>query len=136
MKDQETINRFVELRAQGWSFARLAAELNVCKQTLINWSRKYQFEVQNQRVIAMEALQEKLLATAETRALALAEQLRNVESELAKRNVAELSTAKLFALAGSLRRQIAAEIGPVKFTVAVRDIPADELCEEAQTWKP
>jgi hypothetical protein len=25
MKDQETVQKFIELRAQGWSFARIAA---------------------------------------------------------------------------------------------------------------
>ncbi len=41
MKDQETIQKFIELRSQGWTYARLMAELNVSKPTLINWSRKF-----------------------------------------------------------------------------------------------
>jgi orotate phosphoribosyltransferase-like protein len=35
MKDEETIARFIHLRAQGWSFARIATELNVSKPTLV-----------------------------------------------------------------------------------------------------
>ena len=38
MKDLETQQRFVQLRAQGLSFARIAQELDVATGTLINWS--------------------------------------------------------------------------------------------------
>jgi hypothetical protein len=40
MKDQETVQKFIELRAQGWSFVRIAAELGVAKSTLTEWSYK------------------------------------------------------------------------------------------------
>src|SRR4051812_40751110 len=58
MKDQETIARFIQLRASGWSFARIASEINVSKPTLIQWSRTYQFEIQNLRAVETEALAE------------------------------------------------------------------------------
>ena len=45
MKDQETVQKFIELRAQGWSFARIAAELGVAKRTVIEWSRRFLFEI-------------------------------------------------------------------------------------------
>ena len=67
MKDQETQQRFIELRAQGLSYARIAQELNVCKRTLIHWSRKFQFDLQNRCAIEREALQEQVLASRETR---------------------------------------------------------------------
>jgi orotate phosphoribosyltransferase-like protein len=47
MHDDKTVQRFIDLRVQGWSFARLAAELNVSKPTLIDWSRKHQHLVTN-----------------------------------------------------------------------------------------
>ena len=78
MKDVETQQRFVLLRSQGWSFARIATELSVAKGTLINWSRKFQFEITNQRAIELEALQEQLVATREIRARACGEQLKRI----------------------------------------------------------
>jgi len=59
MKDEETIARFIHLRAQCLSFARIATELNVSKPTLINWGRQFQFEIQNLRSVETEALAEK-----------------------------------------------------------------------------
>ena len=55
MKDQEVVNKFIQLRAQGWTYARLMVELNVTKPTLIAWSRKYQFEIQNLHAIELES---------------------------------------------------------------------------------
>lgn len=51
MKDQETKERFVELRAKGWSFDRIARELKVSKQTLINWSRELALQIGNLKAI-------------------------------------------------------------------------------------
>ena len=45
MKDAQTQQQFVLLRAEGRSFNRIAEELNVSKPTLINWSRKFQFDI-------------------------------------------------------------------------------------------
>ncbi len=36
MHDDKTVQRFIELRSQGWPFARISSELNVSKPTLIN----------------------------------------------------------------------------------------------------
>ncbi len=55
MKDEETIARFIHLRADGRSFARIATELNVSKPTLIDWGRQFQFEIQNLRSVETEA---------------------------------------------------------------------------------
>lgn len=136
MHDIEVQKRFVELRTQGWSFARIAAELQVARGTLIQWSRQFQFEIQNLRAIEMESLREKLLATREVHAQSLATQLQAVEQELARRNVADLSTTRLFQLAESLRRQILRTTGDVEFSVPLRDIPDAELNEHAQDWVP
>jgi hypothetical protein len=134
MTDIEKQQRFVFLRAEGWSFARIAEELQVSKPTLINWSRKFQFDIQNQRAIIVETLQEKWLATRDVRVNALGEQLRKVETELARRDISKLPTGRLFALADSLRRQIKSETGPLKFTTPVSEIPNDEYHEQVQDW--
>jgi transposase len=134
MNDAETQQRFVLLRAEGRSFTRIAEELNVSKPTLIKWSRKYQFEIQNQRAINLEALQEKWLSSRETRVAALGEQLQKMEAELAKRDIATLTTGQLLAFTASLRRQIRQETGDVQFTTPVSEIPSDEYHELALDW--
>ena len=135
MKDQETQQKFIELRTQGRTFARIAEELKVSPRTLIDWSRKFQFEIQNQRAIAAEALRERYLASREEEARQLGERLREVEAELATRKVADLSTPRLFTLAESLRRQLQhATGGELRLSIPVKDIPAAEYLEAAHDW--
>jgi transcriptional regulator with XRE-family HTH domain len=135
MHDANTVQRFIELRAQGMSYARLMAELNVSKPTLIAWSRKHQFSIQNLKAIELEALGEKWLASTTDRVNGLGEQLRQVEAELAKRSVGDLTTPQLHTLARSLRRQITQATGPTGFTVPVSEIPGDEYHEQVQDWR-
>ena len=136
MLDAEIQQRFIALRSQGWSFARIAKELNVCKQTLINWSRKFQFQIQNLRAIELEALQHQLLDSQEIRLRALADQLRRAEAELAKRDLADIPTGRLYSLVDSLRRQILQETGRMQFTTPLNEIPNDEFREQVQDWTP
>ena len=136
MHDGQVQQRFVHLRSQGCSFARIASELNVSKQTLINFSRKFQFEIQNLRAIELEALQEQPVATREVRARALGEQLAKVQQELKKRDVPELCTSRLYSLADSLRQQILRKTGQIQFTSPLKEIPDEEYDEEVQDWKP
>jgi hypothetical protein len=136
MNDVEQQQRFVFLRAEGWSFARIAEDLKISKPTLINWSRKFQFEIQNQRAIIVETLQEKWLSSRDVRVNALGEQLRKIEEELGKRDIATVPTSRLFGLADALRRQIKREIGPLQFSTPVSQIPSEEYHEQVQDWTP
>ena len=38
----QTKERFIELRAKGWSFDKIAKETGKAKQTLIDWSKELQ----------------------------------------------------------------------------------------------
>jgi hypothetical protein len=135
MHAPETYQRFIELRAQGWTYARLMTELNVTKPTLIAWSRKHQFEIQNLRAIELEALREKWLASTSERVNSLGQQLQRVETELARRDLATLSTPQLMTAARNLRRQIEQATGSMQFTIPLNEIPFEELHEQVQDWK-
>ncbi len=135
MKDQETVARFICLRAQGWTFDRIAAELKVSKPTLIGWSRQHQFEIQNLRAIETEALAEKCFASRQQRWEQLARDLRRVEDELAKRDLSDIPTARLLTLAARLRAEAGREAGGIRFSTAVRNIPSEEYFEDVLDWQ-
>lgn len=134
MYDEKTVQRFIELRAQGWTYARLMSELNVSKPTLIAWSRKHQFQLQNLRAIELESLANHWLSSVQDRVKSLGEQLRRIETELAARNLGDLTTTQLHTLARSLRRQIQQLTGTVRFSSPVADIPGDEFHDQVQDW--
>jgi hypothetical protein len=136
MKDLETMDKFIELRAQGRSFVRIASDLGVAKSTLTEWSRKFRFEIHNRRALVLDDLQDRILGTVQSRVSALAEKLGKVENELRQRGLAEVSTSQLYAMAASLRRQIERETGPIRLVTPTNAIPKDEYVEEIQEWNP
>ena len=136
MKSTEVQQRFITLRSQGWSFARIAEELQMSKTTLIEWSRRFQFEINNLKAIETEALQQRYLVSREEQLRALSEQLRKVETELGQRDLATVSTPRLFSLAVALRSELQRASGSMQFSSSIRDIPNEEYHEEAQDWNP
>ncbi len=136
MHDDKTVQRFIDLRVQGWSFARIAQELNVSRPTLIAWSRKHQHTIANLVAIEREERLNQLLATSEERLGQLAAELRAAEAELAKRDLSALSTGRLLTHVESLRRQVRREAGPIQFVSSVDVIPEEEYADRIQVWKP
>ncbi len=136
MHDDKTVQRFIDLRVQGWSFARITTELNVSKPTLIAWSRKHQHTIANLVAIEREERLNQLLATSEERLRRLGAELRVAEAELATRDLASLSTGRLLTHIESLRRQVRREAGPLQFVSTVDVIPEEEYADRIQVWKP
>ena len=56
MEPTEQKERFIELRAQGFSFDKIAKELGKAKQTLIDWSRELQDEIANRKAMELDTL--------------------------------------------------------------------------------
>jgi hypothetical protein len=110
MHTTDTKNQFVKLRAQGWSFARIAAQLRVSKPTLLSWNRQSQAQLRSPRALELKALQESLLPDEELFRCTIF--LRTVEQELASRSLRKLSTAELHRLASLLRLRLD-ELQPV-----------------------
>ena len=136
MHDDKTVQRFIELRVQGWVFTRIAQELNVARNTLIAWSRKHQHTIANLTAIERENRLHEYLASGEERMRKLGEQLRAAETELAKRDFTTLSTGRLLSHVESLRRQLRREAGPMQFVSTVDAIPEDEYADRIQVWNP
>jgi len=135
MKDQETIQRFINLRAQGMAFAKIADELKVSKPTLIEWSRRYQFEIQNLRTVETEALAAQCLASRQHRWEQLGLHLRQVEEELAKRDLSEIPVSQLLSHAARLRAETGRELADLRFSIPTRNIPSDEYFEDVLDWQ-
>lgn len=106
MHATDTKSRFIELRAKGWSLARIAAHLDVAKRTLVDWNQHAQAEIRALKAVELEALQEKLLASHEAELTQLTAHLQRVETELAGRTLEIVSTEHLYRLAAQLRQQL------------------------------
>ena len=134
MHDEKTVQRFIELRSTGWTFARLMTELGVSKPTLIAWSRKHRFQIQNLKAIEMEVINEKWLASVTDRVNQLGAQLQQVDSLLKQRDLSQLTTPQLLTLSRQLREQIERTTGPMQFIIPIGEIPNGVYHEQVQQW--
>ena len=135
MNDQETMARFILMRSQGWSFNRIAVELNVSKPTLIKWGRQYQFEIANLRTTETEALAERIFRQRHERWEVLARQLTRLEEEIEKRDLEEIPASRLHAIAAALRAEINRETGHVHFSETCKQIPHEEFVYDREEWE-
>lgn len=136
MKDQETKTRFVELRAEGWSFDRIAQELKVSKQTLISWSKDLEMEIANLRAIELETLQERFYMTKAQRIELFGGKLQAIKDELDKRDLSELPTDKLFDLFIKYSNVLKNEATATVFRGTQTTTEMFDTLGTEVTWKP
>ena len=139
MEKIEQKEKFIELRAKGYSFDKIAKELGRAKQTLIDWSKELEEEIANHKALELEALYEKYYLHKETRLQTFGELLGKIKKEIEKRNLSDVSTEKLLELYLKYQAQAKEEVtDPVfKSSKEVEEERADkELLDELTTVKP
>jgi len=132
----ETKEKFIELRAKGWSFDKIAKELGKAKQTLIDWSKELQDEIANRKALELEALYESYFLLKENRLQTLGVMLTKIKNELEKRNLSDVPTDKLLDLLLKYENQLQEEIvEPIyKSSQEIKEERQDrELLEELTT---
>ncbi len=89
---------FVELRAKGWSYRKIASRLKVSKSTLANWSQELEEEISSLKAMELEALYETYYLLKEGRIRLLGSNLRKIKRELASRDFSDVPTDRLLDL--------------------------------------
>ena len=110
METLETKNKFIELRAKGFSFDKIAKQLGKAKQTLIDWNKEFNQEILNLKALEIELLNEKYFLTKEKRIETFGILLNNLKSEIIKRDLTDVPTDKLLDLFLKYSNQIEKEI--------------------------
>jgi len=87
--------QFVELRAGGLSYAKIAKKLKVAKATLTSWSQELEAEIASLKAMELEALYESYHLLKEGRIKLLGEQLKAIQGEISKRDFKEVALEKL-----------------------------------------
>jgi transposase-like protein len=91
-------SQFVQLRAKGLSYVKIAKELKVSKSTLSSWNQELQEEISQARAMELEALQEEYYLLKEGRIKLLGEQLKAIQEEIGSRDLSKVSTDRLMEL--------------------------------------
>jgi len=110
MESTDLKERFIELRAKGWSFDKIARELGKAKQTLIDWSKELQHEIANRKALELEALYESYFLLKENRLQNLGTMLTKIKEEIERRDLSDVPTDKLLDLLLKYESQVREEI--------------------------
>ncbi|HCM29802.1 hypothetical protein KBH77_00570 [Patescibacteria group bacterium] len=110
MGDLEDKEKFIELRAKGWTFDKIAKELHKRKATLIDWSKELESEIANRKAIELEVLYEKHYLLKEQRIEKLGNLLNKIINEIDNRNLKDIPTDKLFDLLLKYNKEIKEEM--------------------------
>lgn len=104
--------RVIELRAEGLSFANIAKEANVSKQTAVDIIRDNIEEVQTLQAIEMEALIDASKVNQRGRIEQLSELHSRLREEIAKRDLSDVPTDKLIKLYLNTSETLKEEVTP------------------------
>lgn len=132
MEDKNEVkDQFVELRAKGNSYDKIAKTLGVSKSTLLSWSKDLNLAINNERSVAMDAIYEKHKLAKQHQMEMLGIQLGKVREELEKRDLSEVSTDKLVTMQLKLLDAINSNGVSVTFKAEVDDWAMSLTKEEA-----
>ena len=106
----EVKEKFIELRAKGYSFDKIAKETGKAKQTLIDWSKELQDEIGNRKALELEALYESYYLMRENRLQTFGAMLTKIKEEVERRDLSDVPTDKLLELLLKYNSQVKEEI--------------------------
>ena len=132
----DTKQRFIDLRAKGWSFDKIAKELGKAKQTLIDWSKELQDEIANCKASELESLYESYYLLRENRLQTFGAMLAKIKEEALKRDLSDVPTDKLLDLLLKYNNQVKDEViePTYKSSQEIKEERQDrELLEELTT---
>ena len=135
METLETKNKFIELRAKGYSFYKIAKELGIAKQTLIDWSKEFKNQIANLKAFELEVLQEKYFLSKKNRLETFGSLLGSIKKEIINRDLSDVPTDKLLDLFLKFSIQIEKEnISPVfKTSTEIEEEVLDQKLLESLT---
>ena len=118
-KTVEEVGKFVELRAKGYSYDRIAELTGTSKPTLLKWSTEYSRQLKEAEHFEMNSLLSQYGVLRQSRVEAFSSMLGKALQELKKRaeqnDYSEIPTDKLLKLTLELERRVEREAEEKKF---------------------
>ena len=95
MKDQETRQKFIKLRAEGYSFSKIANELNISKATCSEWQKQYEEVIAKLQKDQLEELYQSYGMLKDQRIVSLGSTLNKVDKAIQEADFSSVDPAKL-----------------------------------------
>src|SRR5688572_32422155 len=92
MYSQDTINQFIELRAEDKTLREIADLLKISVSLGGKWSQQYEPEIEQLAFARKEALRQQYLGRFEDKLADMARELQGIDAELKQRDFEDVST--------------------------------------------
>jgi hypothetical protein len=92
MYSQDTINQFIELRAEDKPLRDIAKQLNISLGLAWKWTHQHEPEIEQLVYARKEALRQQYLGRFEDKLADMARELQNIDAELKMRDFEDVST--------------------------------------------
>ena len=117
---------FIELRAQGLSYAAISEKINVSKPTLLGWANEFDYLIKEQRACELQALLDRYNVAKMARVDTFAKLLSAVQSEIdgviKDKMLGSIPVEKLLAMALSLDKRLQDEVANNTLQVGGMDL--------------
>src|SRR5208283_3916339 len=115
MLPKEKQEKFIELRARGYSFDRIVKEIEVSKPTLIKWQSEFEKEIKNFEYAVFQGLIESYKIGREKRVKGLTDVMENINKELSGRDLSKFSLRDLILLKAETEKDLNKETQDIKY---------------------
>jgi len=109
MKTNEDISRFIELRGKGYSYAKIAQQINVSKPVLLKWGAEYQAAVKIAEALFFQGILEQYEVLRSHRVSVLSATLQVALTELKSRDYTDMKTGSLLNVVLQLEERLKQE---------------------------
>lgn len=98
MKDKETKQKFIELRAEGYSYSKIAQQLNISKSTCGVWDKEFKDEITSINKEQLEELYQAYGMMKQQRISSLGKTLAKIDSAIDEADFSNTDPVKLMEL--------------------------------------
>jgi len=135
-KDNQSKNRFIELRGNGLSFDKIVKDIGVSKGTLLKWDKELKQEISEVRFIELESMIQKYGVLRTERVKSYGEMLKMYRKELTQRDLSDVSTNKLLDMALIVEDRLREEMKAIRHYSKETDIEGFDFDMKVpkETW--
>jgi hypothetical protein len=112
MHTEDKRNQFIELRALGFSYTKIAAEIGVAKRTLVEWNKQHADEIDHLQVAEREAIRERLVGSREEWIKRKFAHFERLDTEFARREFKYSPTESVFRMLVDQRESLEKDFFP------------------------
>ena len=114
MVDPKLQERFIELRADGMSFSAIGKKLGIAKGTVLKWNKELRREIGELTAVRMETIKTKYKLTQSHQVERYGTWLKQIDTELARRDWKDVRTDQLLAMAIKITSELRIYVPPPK----------------------